>query len=90
MAPNAGASAAVAVKVAADVGFHAAVSLESGTLPAGLSASFSPRVLAAPGAGSATLTIGAAVSLAAGNYKLPGAPFRALRYIGFDAIHFPT
>src|SRR5215467_11154092 len=47
-------------------GFNSAVSLSASGLPAGVTASFSPTSIAAPGSGSSTLTFTAASTAAAG------------------------
>jgi hypothetical protein len=51
-------------------GFNAAVSLSAGTLPTGLTATFSPAGIAAPGSGSAKLTLAATAKIPAGTYNL--------------------
>jgi subtilase family serine protease len=50
--------------------FNSAVSLFAAGLPPGMTASFSPASIAAPGSGSSTLTISVGSSSAAGTYPL--------------------
>lgn len=51
-----GASGNVTVSTAVSGGFNAAIALSASGLPAGVTASFSPASIAAPGSGSSTLT----------------------------------
>ena len=48
-------------------GFNSAVSLSATGLPSGVTASFSPTSIVAPGSGSSTLTLSASASATAGN-----------------------
>jgi uncharacterized protein YfaP (DUF2135 family) len=50
--------------------FNSAIALSASGLPAGTTASFNPTSIAAPGAGSSTLTISAGSTTAAGTYSL--------------------
>jgi hypothetical protein len=50
--------------------FNSAVALTASGLPAGVTASFSPASIAAPGAGSATLTISVGSTTAVGTYSV--------------------
>jgi hypothetical protein len=50
--------------------FNSAVALTAAGLPAGATASFSPTPIAAPGAGSSTLTISAGSTTAVGTYSV--------------------
>jgi hypothetical protein len=65
-----GASATLKVTVTTSGGFNASVTLTPGTLPSGLTASFSPGSIAAPGAGSSTLMLTAASQMAPGVYTI--------------------
>ena len=65
-----GSTVPVTVTAAVSGGFNSVVVLSTGTLPSGMTASFSPASLAAPGAGSSTLRVGAAANMAAGSYNL--------------------
>ncbi len=51
-------------------GFSSAVTLSAKGMPAGLSASFAPATLPAPGSGASTLTLTAAASTAPGTYTV--------------------
>lgn len=64
-----GTSATLKYTVATSGGFNAPVALSINSLPSGLTANFSPSSIAAPGAGSSTLTLTAASQLAAGAYN---------------------
>jgi pseudomonalisin len=66
----AGSSASVNLNTAVGGGFSAAVAFTPVGLPTGLSAKFSPSVLAAPGLGSSTLTLSACASLSPGVYDV--------------------
>lgn len=50
--------------------FDAAVSLSATALPTGVSASFNPQTIAAPGAGKSTLTLTAGAAAVAGTYTV--------------------
>lgn len=65
-----GSSSTVTLDVAVSGGFNAVVSLSANTLTAGLTASFAPASLAAPGSGAATLKVSAASGMAPGSYDL--------------------
>jgi len=65
-----GANTTVGVTVSVTGGFNSAVALTLSSLPAGLTASFSPASLAAPGSGSSTLTLTPGATLASGTYNL--------------------
>jgi pseudomonalisin len=62
-----GSNGAVKVSTAAVNGFNAAVSFAVTGLPAGVTGSFSPASIAAPGTGSTTLTLTAAASATVGS-----------------------
>jgi len=64
-----GNSANTAVSTSPVGSFSSDISLTASGLPSGLSASFNPTTIAAPGAGSSTLTVAADPSLASGNYS---------------------
>ncbi len=68
LAPGASATAQVSVTVSG--GFSSLVSLTSSNMPAGLTPGFAPPSFAAPGSGSATLTLNAASTAAAGPYTI--------------------
>jgi hypothetical protein len=51
-------------------GFNAAIALSAGGLPSGVTASFSPASIPAPGSGSSTLTLSATSSAVAGGYTI--------------------
>jgi pseudomonalisin len=65
-----GASGSLRLQVTVTGGFNSAIALSAGTLPSGLTATFSPATLAAPGSGSSTLTFTAAAQMTAGVYNL--------------------
>jgi hypothetical protein len=54
-----GSSTSTTISTAVSGGFNSAVSLSASGLPAGVTASFSPTSIAAPGSGSSTLTLSA-------------------------------
>jgi hypothetical protein len=66
----AGSSTHVSVTTTVGGGFSSGVALSVVGLPAGLTASFSPANIAAPGSGSSTLTLSAAAGITAGSYTL--------------------
>ena len=61
-----GGTTAVTVTVAGTNNFNAAVALSVSGLPGGMTASFSPATLTAPGAGTSTLTLTAGLTVALG------------------------
>jgi pseudomonalisin len=63
-----GASAKVSARVSLSGGFDAPVALTVKGLPPGVSASFAPEALAAPGAGTAVLTLASTAKAARGRY----------------------
>ena len=65
-----GASGAVTVTTSVSSGFSGAIVLAAKP-PAGITATFNPTTIAAPGNGSAQLTISVASSTAAGTYTIP-------------------
>ena len=65
-----GAHGTITVTSAITGGFSSAVALSISGLPAGVTVSFAPATLAAPGSGSSTLTISAASSAVPGAYPL--------------------
>jgi len=65
-----GSSASVTLSVSVSGGFNSSVTFSAGTLPAGLTVSFTPTSLLAPGSGSSTLKLSSTSSLAAGTYNL--------------------
>ena len=65
-----GASGTLKVTVSVEGGFNAAVTLSAGSLPSGLTASFSPASLAAPGSGTSSLALSAAAQMTPGSYNL--------------------
>jgi hypothetical protein len=70
LAVTQGASASLKLTVAVSGGFNAAITLSTGSLAAGLTASIAPVTLPAPGSGSSTLTLTAGAQLAAGTYNV--------------------
>jgi pseudomonalisin len=58
------------ISVSVNNGFNAAVTLSVTGLPAGVTASFTPNTLAAPGSGTSVLTLAANLSVRAGAYPL--------------------
>jgi cardiolipin synthase len=66
----AGSSGATAIATAVFDGFDAAVALSASGLPSGVTASFTPASISAPGSGSSTLTLSANSSAAAGTYAI--------------------
>lgn len=65
-----GGTASLTVSSSASGGFNAAVSLSASGLPSGVTASFSPTSIAAPGSGSSTLTLAVGNFTAAGTYAI--------------------
>ena len=65
-----GSSAASTISSTVVDGFDAAVTLSASGLPSGVTASFSPASLAAPGSGSSTLTFTASSTAATGAYTV--------------------
>jgi len=65
-----GASATSTWTVSVSGGFKSVVTLSAGTLPTGLTATFTPASLASPGSGIATLTLTAGAKVAVGTYNL--------------------
>ena len=61
-----GSSASTTISTAASGGFNSAITLSTSGLPAGVTASFSPASIAAPGNGSSTLTFTASGTAATG------------------------
>jgi Divergent InlB B-repeat domain/Immune inhibitor A peptidase M6 len=66
MSATQGASGSGGVSTTVSGGFNAAVSLSASGLPSGATASFTPAAIAAPGAGSSTLTISTTASTPTG------------------------
>jgi uncharacterized membrane protein len=67
---NQGSSTSTTVSLTPTGGFNSAISLSASGLPSGVTASFSPSSIAAPGSGSSTLTISASSVAAAGTFSL--------------------
>jgi subtilase family serine protease len=65
-----GSSGASTVTTTIDYGFNYAVSLSASGLPAGVTVSFSPASIAAPGSGSSVATFAVASTVAAGTYAI--------------------
>src|SRR5215469_18373614 len=61
-----GSSANTTISTAATGGFNSAISLSASGLPSGVTASFSPASIAAPGSGNSTLTFSASSTAATG------------------------
>src|SRR5882724_8320397 len=68
LAVTAGNSGAFTITTTISGSFNSAVSLSASGLPSGAAASFGPVSIAAPGSGSATVTIAVGTSAAAGTY----------------------
>ncbi len=66
----AGSNGAATARVTVTGGFNAVVILGASGLPAGASLAFAPQALAAPGAGSSTLTVTVPSNVAPGAYSL--------------------
>ena len=67
---SAGSSKSTMLNVAVSGGFNAAISFSASGLPQGVTATFTPAALAAPGAGVSVLRITAASDAAVGNYSV--------------------
>jgi cardiolipin synthase len=65
-----GGSGKSTITAAISGGFSSAIALSAGGLPSGVTASFSPASIPAPGSGSSTLTLSAGSSTAAGGYTI--------------------
>src|SRR5205085_1977843 len=61
-----GSSGSTTISTAVSGGFNSAISLSASALPAGVTASFSPTSIAAPGSGSSTLTFSASATATTG------------------------
>jgi len=70
VAVTAGSNVPLNLSVSVSGGFNAPVLLSTGRLPSGISAVFSPVRLAAPGAGSSSLTLSASSAAKAGDYQI--------------------
>jgi len=70
LAVTAGNSGASTITTTISGSFNSAVSLSASGLPSGAAASFGPVSIAAPGSGSATVTIAVGTSAAAGTYSV--------------------
>jgi uncharacterized membrane protein len=66
----AGSSGAATITTTISGSFNSAITLSASGLPAGTTATFNPTSIAAPGSGSATLTISVGASTAAGAYSV--------------------
>jgi len=66
----AGGHATVTVTTTANATFNAALNLSASGLPSGMTASFSPASISAPGSGRSTLTLSATTGVAAGAYTV--------------------
>jgi uncharacterized membrane protein len=67
---NQGSSGSTTISTSVTGGFNSAVSLSASGLPSGVTASFSPSSIAAPGSGSSTLTLSASSTAAAGTVNV--------------------
>jgi uncharacterized membrane protein len=65
-----GGSTAIKLSVAGLNGFQSAVALSLTGLPKGMTASFAPSSVAAPGTGTSTFTLSASTGAAVGSYNL--------------------
>src|SRR5205823_5773854 len=61
-----GSSGSTTISTAVSGGFNSAISLSTSALPSGVTASFSPTSIAAPGSGSSTLTFSASATATTG------------------------
>ena len=66
----AGASGSVTITTTVSGGFNSAVSLNPTGQPSGVTVSFNPASIAAPGSGSSTMTVAVGSSVAAGSYPI--------------------
>src|SRR5205807_1123752 len=67
---NQGSSGSTTISTTVSGGFNSAVSLSVSGLPSGVTASFNPASVAAPGSGSSTLTFTASSTAAAGTVNV--------------------
>ncbi len=67
---NQGASGASSINSTITGGFNSPVSLSASGLPSGVTASFNPTTIAAPGSGSSTMTLNVGSSAATGTYTI--------------------
>jgi len=67
---QAGSSGTSTITAAISGGFDSAIALSASGMPTGVTASFVPTSIAAPGSGSSTLTLAASSSAAAGTYTI--------------------
>ena len=65
-----GSNVTSAVTTAVSGGFNSSISLSATGLPSGVTASFSPATITAPGSGSSTLTLTASSSASVGSYSV--------------------
>jgi len=65
-----GSSGTSTVSTSASGGFNSAISLTASGMPAGVSATFNPASIGAPGSGSSTLTLSVGSSVATGTYSI--------------------
>jgi subtilase family serine protease len=65
-----GSSGSSTISTTVSGGFDAALSLSASGQPSGVTATFSPTSIAAPGSGSSTLTLAVASTVAAGTYSI--------------------
>ncbi len=65
-----GGTATVNLAVTGASGFNASVTFSASGLPSGVTASFLPQVVAAPGSGASVLTLAASAGVAAGNHAI--------------------
>ncbi len=70
IAIKAGTAGAATVMTTVSGGFNAVVTLSASVMPAGVSASFNPTSIAAPGSGQSSLTLIVAASAAPGTYSV--------------------
>jgi hypothetical protein len=65
-----GNSGSTSISTSVSGGFNSAVSLSATGLPAGVTASFNPTSIAAPGSGTSTMTLSVGASTASGTYSI--------------------
>jgi hypothetical protein len=65
-----GASGTSTISTTVSGGFNSSVALSASGMPSGVTASFSPTSIAAPGSGSSTLTLTVGSAVAAGTYSI--------------------
>jgi len=67
---NQGSSGTSTITTSVSGGFNSSISLSASGMPSGVTASFNPSSIAAPGSGSSTLTLSVSSSASAGTYSI--------------------